>query len=204
MHQGELRHCRRGHLPQLTDSSHPRANRQPDLVLRPARTLANTSSANDGFPIECRRWRVAVRTGGYDSFERSSSNCRARASYLDASCATRAIRSSRIRAASRLTSPVTPHSWRHSVHGSSTPRETDARGPQEIVPAKVFNILELELIENNEGRSSWPIGLDQQVFVVMTTLTEPVRIVIDISVDPTGAPPTTPGPATPPSLPPTL
>jgi len=69
--------------------------------------------------------------------------------------------------------------------------------------ANVFNILELELIENNEGRSSWPIGLDQQVFVV-TTLTEPVRIVIDVARDPTGAPPTTPGPATPPSLPPTL
>ena len=100
---------------------------------------------------------------------------------------------------------MTPHSWRHSVHGSSTPRETDARGPQEIVPANVFNILELELIENNEGRRSWPIGFDQQVFVVMTTLTEPVRIVIDISVDPAGAPPTTaPDPDTPQSPPPTL
>ncbi len=77
-------------------------------------------------------------------------------------------------------------------------------GPREIIPANVVNILELELIENNEGQSSWGIGLDRQRDFVVTTLTEPVRIVIDVARDPTGAPPTTPGPATPPSLPPTL
>lgn len=88
---------------------------------------------------------------------------------------------------------------------------TGYQGPNEFVPGNVQNIRELQLIENFEGQSAWAIGLDRQRDFTVSTLSDPVRIVIDIDLDatatPTPAPPapgtTTPRPATPGSLPPT-
>ena len=66
------------------------------------------------------------------------------------------------------------------------------QGPPRVVPTNVVNIRELELIENFEGQSAWAIGLDQQRGFTVSTLTDPVRIVIDIALAPGGAPaPTT-------------
>jgi hypothetical protein len=83
-------------------------------------------------------------------------------------------------------------------------------GPREFVPGNVSNILELQQIENFEGQGAWAIGLDQQRGFAVTTLTDPVRIIVDIELDAGGAPapaPTTapaPAPGVPPaSLPPT-
>lgn len=77
-------------------------------------------------------------------------------------------------------------------------------GPTEFVPTNVVNIKELELIENFEGQSAWAIGLDRQRGFAVSTLTDPVRIVIDIELDAAGTPTPTSQPAGPaPSLPPT-
>jgi hypothetical protein len=77
-------------------------------------------------------------------------------------------------------------------------------GPREFVPDNVSNILELQQIENFEGQGAWAIGLDQQRGFVVSTLSDPVRIVIDIELDAGGAPAPTPttAPTTAPSAPP--
>ena len=73
------------------------------------------------------------------------------------------------------------------------------QGPREFVPTNVVNIKELQQIENFEGQNAWAIGLDRQRDFTVSTLTEPFRIVIDIALDPGGAPTaptTTPAPGT--------
>jgi len=77
-------------------------------------------------------------------------------------------------------------------------------GPSEFFPDNVSNILELQQIENFEGQGAWAIGLDQQRGFAVSTLSDPVRIVIDIELDAGGAPAPTPttAPTTAPSAPP--
>lgn len=68
-------------------------------------------------------------------------------------------------------------------------------GPSQIIPTNVVNILELRLIENNEGQHQWAIGLDRQRDFRVSTLTEPTRIVIDIALDLAAPPASTEPPA---------
>ena len=77
------------------------------------------------------------------------------------------------------------------------------QGPREIVPTNVVNILELQQIENFEGQNAWAIGLDRQRDFTVSTLADPVRIVIDIALDPAGSPAPTTTPAPGATLPPT-
>ena len=49
------------------------------------------------------------------------------------------------------------------------------------MPTNVVNIRELEQIENFEGMNAWAIGLDRQRDFTVSTLSDPVRIVIDIA-----------------------
>jgi hypothetical protein len=53
-------------------------------------------------------------------------------------------------------------------------------GPTDIVPTNVSHILELRMIENFEGMSSWAIGLDAELPMTVTTLDDPPRLVIDL------------------------
>lgn len=55
-------------------------------------------------------------------------------------------------------------------------------GPRELVPANVETILELEQIENFEGMTQWAIGLDRERPFTVTTLQNPTRLVVDLSL----------------------
>lgn len=168
--------------------------------------LGDTNSVNDSFPDRMSSLvGREIRTGGHDCFERVVIELQG----------TGDLPGYFVRYES---DPILedPSGLPTEIAGDATlvvsfgswfidPEGNGYTGPQEIVPTNVVNILELELIENNEGQSSWAIGLDRQRDFAVSTLSEPVRIVIDIALDPTGAPPTTaPGPGAPPSLPPTL
>lgn len=56
-------------------------------------------------------------------------------------------------------------------------------GPRELVPVNVGTIIELEQIENFEGMTSWAIGLDRERPFTVETLENPLRLVVDISLE---------------------
>ena len=111
-------------------------------------------------------------------------------------------RSSTRRAASPSTSPATRRSCSGSERGCPTSRATATRA-REFVPTNVVNIHELQQIENFEGQTAWAIGLDRQRDFTVSTLADPFRIVIDIALDPAGAPAPTTTASPAPTLPPT-
>lgn len=168
-------------------------------------SLGDTSSTNDGFPGRMSSLvGREIRTGGHDCFERVVLELQGTGDLpgyfvryepdpiLDDPSGFP------VDIAGEATLVVSFGSWFIDPEGNGY------TGPQEIRPTNVVNILELELIENNEGQSSWAIGLDRQRDFAVSTLTDPVRIVIDIALDPTGAPPTTTSGTPQPSLPATL
>jgi len=53
-------------------------------------------------------------------------------------------------------------------------------GPSDIFPTNVAHILELRLVENFEGVTRWAIGVDRERPFVVTQLTDPPRLVIDV------------------------
>ena len=57
-------------------------------------------------------------------------------------------------------------------------------GPTDVVPTNVSHILELRMIENFEGMSSWAVGLDAERPMTVSTLTDPPRLVIDVQTGP--------------------
>lgn len=59
-------------------------------------------------------------------------------------------------------------------------------GPNQIFPTNVESIAELRLVENFEGMHAWAIGLDTERPFVVSTLTDPFRIVIDVQRAPAG------------------
>ncbi|KQY98697.1 hypothetical protein ASD19_05585 [Microbacterium sp. Root53] len=56
-------------------------------------------------------------------------------------------------------------------------------GPAQLHPDNVSVIQELERIENFESQTSWAIGLDRERDFTVTTLEDPMRLVVDISLD---------------------
>ncbi len=64
-----------------------------------------------------------------------------------------------------------------------TPEGDGYSGPTDITPTNVSNILQLRQIENFEGQAAWAIGLDRERPFHVSTLVDPVRIVIDIATD---------------------
>jgi hypothetical protein len=53
-------------------------------------------------------------------------------------------------------------------------------GPHDIFPTNVSHILELRLVENNEGVTRWAIGIDRKRAFTVTQLVDPPRLVIDV------------------------
>ena len=64
-----------------------------------------------------------------------------------------------------------------------TPEGNGYGGPTDITPTNVSDILQLRQIENFEGQAAWAIGLDRERPFHVSTLIDPVRIVIDIATD---------------------
>ena len=57
---------------------------------------------------------------------------------------------------------------------------TGYTGPDQIFPTNVSHILELRLLENFEGMTTWAIGLDAKRSFVVKALDDPSRLVIEI------------------------
>ena len=173
----------------------PRAASCPDL--------GDASEANDGFPNRTSTLVGRdIRTGGHDCVERvvielqGTGELPGYSVRYESDPILEDPSGEPVEIAGDATLVVSFGSWFIDPEGNGY------TGPQEIVPTNVVNILELELIENNEGQSSWAIGLDRQRDFTVSTLSDPARIVIDIALDPTGVAPTTvPGPVAQPSLP---
>ena len=174
--------------------------------------LGDTSPANDNFPNrKSSLVGVDIRTGGHPCFERVVVEFQG----------TGELPGYQVE---YVSDPVleSPSGLPADVAGDATlvlsfgawmpnPDGSGYTGPTEFVPTNVTAIRELDQIENFEGQSVWAIGLDQQRGFAVSTLTDPIRIVIDIEFDTGGAPAPTPttapttAPAAPPaSLPPTL
>jgi hypothetical protein len=171
--------------------------------------LGDTGGANDGFPGRMSTLVGAdIRTGGHECFERvvlelqGSGDLPGYQVQYVSDPVLESPSGNPTDIAGDATLVLSFGAWMMNPDGSGY------TGPTEFVPTNVTNIRELELIENFEGQSAWAIGLDQQRGFVVSTLSDPVRIVIDIELDaggapapaPTTAPPTAPG-APPASLP---
>jgi hypothetical protein len=166
--------------------------------------LGDPNPVNDGFPNRLTTLvGTDIRTGGHECFERvvlelggSGELPGYQVSYepdpiLDSP------RGEPVDIAGDATLVLRVGAWMPDIEGNGY------QGPREFVPTNVVNIRELEQIENFEGMNAWAIGLDRQRDFTVSTLTDPVRIVIDIANAPAGAPAptTTAGPGG--SLPPT-
>ena len=167
--------------------------------------LGDTGAVNDGFPSRMSTLVGAdIRTGGHDCFERVVLELQGTGElpgYQVEYVGDPVLESPSglpTEVAGDATLVLSFGAWMMNPDGSGY------TGPMEFAPDNVTNILELQLIENFEGQSAWAIGLDQQRGFVVTTLSDPVRIVIDIELDAGGAPapaPTT-APASAPGVPP--
>lgn len=161
---------------------------------RPAGTtcadIGDTAPVEDGFPNRMSSLVGAdIRTGAHDCFERVVLELQGdgelpgyRVQYapdpiLDSP------RGEPVDIAGDATLILSVGVWMTDMDGNGY------QGPRELVPTNVTTIAELELIENFEGQSAWAIGLDQQRDFAVSTLSDPVRIVIDIAIaDPSSAP----------------
>jgi hypothetical protein len=70
---------------------------------------------------------------------------------------------------------ITVSSWMTDMEGNGY------QGDRQILPEGLTAIEELYLIDNFEGMHTWAVGLDQERPFSVFTLTEPPRIVIDVS-----------------------
>jgi hypothetical protein len=166
--------------------------------------LGDTSAVNDGFPNRLSTLvGTDIRTGGHECFERvvlelgGSGELPGYQVAYEPDPILDSPRGETVDIAGDATLVLRVGAWMPDIEGNGY------QGPREFVPTNVVNILELEQIENFEGQTAWAIGLDQQRDFAVSTLTDPVRIVIDIANTPAGtpAPTTTAGPG--PTLPPT-
>ena len=173
--------------------------------------LGDTSAVNDGFPNRTSTLvGVDIRTGAHDCFERvvvefgGTGELPGYQVQYEPDPILDSPSGEPVEVAGAATLVISFGAWMPDPDGNGY------SGPREFVPDNVSNILELQQIENFEGQSAWAVGLDQQRGFAVTTLTDPVRIIVDIELDAGGAPapaPTTapaPAPGVPPaSLPPT-
>lgn len=152
----------------------------------------DTAPVNDGFPDRMSSLVGAdVRTGAHECFERVVIELQGEGELpgywvrYEADPVLDSPRGEPVDVAGAATLVVSLGVWMVGIDGSGY------AGPREFVPDNVEHIAELELIEDFEGQSAWAIGLDAQRPFTVSTLTDPVRVVIDIATAPTGAP--TPG-----------
>lgn len=167
--------------------------------------IGDTSPAVDGFPDRMSTLLGAdIRTGRHDCFERVVLELQGsgdlpgyRAAYEDDPIL-ESPSGTPVEIAGDATLVLSVGAWMTDMEGNGY------QGPTQIFPANVDNVAELRLIENFEGQHAWAIGLDSQRGFAVSTLGDPVRIVIDIELD-AAAPapaPTTVSPApTQPTLP---
>ena len=163
--------------------------------------LGDTSPANDGFPNRLSSLvGVDIRTGGHDCFERvvlefgGSGELPGYQVQYEPDPILDSPSGEPVDVAGDATLVVSVGAWMPDPEGNGY------QGPREFVPTNVVTILELQQIENFEGQSAWAIGLDRQRDFTVSTLADPVRIVIDIALEPAGAPapsPPTPSPPAP-------
>jgi hypothetical protein len=167
--------------------------------------LGDTSGVNDGFPSRLSSLvGVDIRTGGHDCFERvvvefgGTGELPGYQVQYEPDPILDSPSGIPTDVAGAATLVISFGAWMPDMDGNGY------SGPREFVPDNVSNILELQQIENFEGQGAWAIGLDQQRGFVVSTLSDPVRIVIDIELDAGGAPAPTPttAPTTAPSAPP--
>jgi hypothetical protein len=165
--------------------------------------LGDTGPVNDGFPNRMSSLvGTDIRTGGHECFERvvlelgGSGELPGFAVAYEPDPILDSPRGEPVDIAGDATLVLRVGVWMPDIDGNGY------QGPREFVPTNVVNIRELEQIENFEGQTAWAIGLDQQRDFTVSTLNDPVRIVIDIANAPTGSPgPTTAAPGA--TLPPT-
>jgi hypothetical protein len=173
--------------------------------------LGDTGAVNDSFPSRMSSLVGSdIRTGGHECFERvvvefaGTGELPGYQVRYEPDPILDSPSGEPVDVAGDATLVISFGAWMPDIEGNGY------SGPREFVPDNVSNILELQQIENFEGQGAWAIGLDQQRGFVVTSLSDPVRLVIDIELDPGGAPPPTPttaptsAPGAPPqSLPPT-
>jgi hypothetical protein len=70
---------------------------------------------------------------------------------------------------------ISAASWMQTMEGEGY------SGPHIVEPTNVTHIEQLQLIENFEGMFQWAVGLDETRPFTVDTLTNPARIVVDIS-----------------------
>ena len=147
--------------------------------------LGDTDPVNDGFPNRMSSLVGAdMRTGGHECFERvvlelqGSGELPGYQVRYEPDPILDSPRGEPVDIAGEATLVLSVGVWMTDIEGNGY------QGPTEIVPTNVVNIRELELIENFEGQSAWAIGLDQQRGFTVSTLSDPVRIVIDIELAP--------------------
>jgi hypothetical protein len=173
------------------------AERQPAVA--GCGDLGDTSPANDGFPNRLSSLvGVDIRTGAHECFERvvlefgGTGELPGYQVQYEGDPILDSPSGEPVDIAGDATMVVSVGAWMPDTEGNGY------QGPREFVPTNVVNILELQQIENFEGMNAWAIGLDRQRDFTVSTLADPVRIVIDIALDPAGAPaptttPTSPG-----------
>lgn len=71
---------------------------------------------------------------------------------------------------------ITVEAWMTTMEG------TGYLGPTDITPTNVTTIEQLYLTHNFEGVHTWAVGLDQERPFRVFTLTDPVRIVVDVQL----------------------
>ncbi len=155
--------------------------------------LGSTAPVNDGFPNRLTTLvGTDIRTGGHECFERvvlelgGSGELPGFQVQYEADPILDSPSGEPVEVAGEATLVLSVGAWMPDIEGNGY------QGPREFVPTNVVNIKELQQIENFEGQNAWAIGLDRQRDFTVSTLTEPFRIVIDIALDPGGAPtPTT-------------
>jgi hypothetical protein len=158
--------------------------------------LGGTAPVNDGFPNRLTTLvGTDIRTGGHECFERvvlelgGSGELPGFQVQYEPDPILDSPSGEPVEVAGDATLVLSVGAWMPDIEGNGY------QGPREFEPTNVVNIQELQQIENFEGQNAWAIGLDRQRDFTVSTLTEPFRIVIDISLDPGGAPTPTTSPA---------
>ena len=157
--------------------------------------IGNTEPAEDGFPERMSSLVGSdIRTGAHDCFERvviefgGSGELPGYWVRYESDPILQSPSGQPVDVAGDATLVVSVAAWMPDTEGNGY------SGPTQIFPTNVTNIVELRQIENFEGMHQWAIGLDRERDFAVMTLTDPVRIVIDIALDQTAPPVTTAAP----------
>jgi hypothetical protein len=200
-----------GPLSSLLGTPHTRALSTIDAAAhgQPGATgcadIGDTTPAVDGFPGRMSSLLGAdIRTGGHPCFERVVLELQGsgelpgyRVAYEDDPIL-ESPSGTPVDIAGAATLVLSVGAWMTDVDGNGY------QGPAQVFPDNVVNIAELRLIENFEGQHAWAIGVDSERGFAVTTLGDPVRIVIDIELDPAAPSPAPTSTVTPAPTPPTL